>query len=243
MKTKGLGEYHFVIIRITNQLVSICAMSGEPFLVERIGHLISRFRYWNSRTPRADAIQAINEVIREMQAFEPIDRSSDSTLLEVQAEETAGKKASPSDLAKEGSLFVIMPFSQEFNDVWVGGIQAAVKNSTFNAIRVDTIARSANITDDIVESIKNCRITIVDVTGNNPNVMFELGYVMALEKPYVIISQSVDFLPFDIRNIRTIVYSNTWSGIEELKNRLDDFLKEFSTRGKTTHSKKKSSKS
>lgn len=191
--------------------------------------------------PRTDVIQGIHELIRDIETYEPFKVSSeDDELLEAQGVEKSGKKASPSDLTKEGSLFVIMPFSQDFNDVWIGGIQTAAKNSGFHPIRVDTIARSANITDDIVDSIKNCRITIVDVTGNNPKVMFELGYVMALAKPYVIISQSVEFLPFDIRNIRTIVYSNTWSGVEELKGKLNEFLSEFSTRSKGSRSRKSS---
>jgi hypothetical protein len=35
----------------------------------------------------------------------------------------------------------------------------------------------------MIEAIRVCRIAIVDVTGNNPNVMFELGYAMARRKP------------------------------------------------------------
>lgn len=240
MKTKGVGEFQFSIGRLASQLIQICSISGDPFLSDRIAYQISRLRYWNPRTPRADAIVAINEIIRGIERYEPLNRDSDDEeLLAAQAGEKNGRKALPSDLAKEKSLFVIMPFSQDFNDVWIGGIQTAAKSSGFHPIRVDTIARSANITDDIVESIKSCRITIVDVTGNNPNVMFELGYVMALSKPYVIISQSVEFLPFDIRNIRTIVYSNTWSGIEELKGKLNEFLTEFSTHSKSTRSRKR----
>jgi nucleoside 2-deoxyribosyltransferase len=92
------------------------------------------------------------------------------------------------------------------------------------------INRSSNITDDIVASIERCHVAIVDVTGNNPNVMFELGYAIAKAKKNIIISQSADFLPFDIRNIRTIVYSNTWSGIEELKGKLQEFLREMKPR-------------
>jgi len=71
-------------------------------------------------------------------------------------------------------------------------------------------------------------LAIVDVTGNNPNVMFELGYAVAKSKPHIIISQSVDYLPFDIRNIRTIVYANSWGGIEELRGKIQEFLKENS---------------
>ena len=54
--------------------------------------------------------------------------------------------------------------------------------------------------------------------------MYELGYAMALKREYVIISQNVESLPFDIKNIRTILYKNSWSGIEELVKKLDDYL-------------------
>lgn len=121
-----------------------------------------------------------------------------------------------------------MPFKQDFNDVWRGGIQRAAQTVGFKPIRVDMINRSTNITDDIVDSIDKCRLAIVDVTDNNPNVMFELGYTLAKNKPNIIISQSADYLPFDIRNIRTIVYQNSWSGIEELNGKIQDFLSEFS---------------
>ena len=239
LETKGLGDAQFTIVRAVDQLMPICLMSGDPFLVERVGEQLMRLRGLNSRSPRIDVIQNIKELLQELEAYEPFEQAGGTeNLLAAQGSEKDGKKASPADLAAEGSVFVIMPFSQDFNDVWAGGIQTAAKNAGFHPIRVDTIARSTNITDDIVESIKNCRISIVDVTGNNPNVMFELGYVMALEKPYVIISQSVDFLPFDIRNIRTIVYSNTWSGIETLRSRLNDFLKESSTTSRAPRAKK-----
>ena len=125
-----------------------------------------------------------------------------------------------------------MPFSSDFSDVWKGGIEKAAKAENFRPIRVDMINKSTNITDDIVSSIERCRLAIVDVTGNNPNVMFELGYALAKNKTNIIISQSADDLPFDIRNIRTIIYSNTWSGIEELRGKIQSFLRESAPRPK-----------
>src|SRR5262249_8329762 len=137
-----------------------------------------------------------------------------------------GALVSGQKLADDRSVFVIMPFSIEFTDVWKGSIQRAAKEHGFTPIRVDMINRSTNITDDIVDGINKCRLAIVDVTGNNPNVMFELGYTIARDKKNIIISQSADYLPFDIRNIRTIVYRNTWSGVEELRFKIGDFLRE-----------------
>lgn len=228
VKTKSLGEDAYSILaRLVEQIFPLCRMSGDEFLTERVGLELMRVRRVNPRTPRPEIIQALKNLVVAIDTYEPQAMDSQAGLLDAQNGESA-KKSVPEDLAKEGSLFVIMPFSKEFNDVWKGAIQSASKTANFHPIRVDTINRSTNITDDIVESIKKCRIAAVDVTGNNPNVMYELGYVMALEKPYVIMSQSVDFLPFDIRNIRTIIYSNTWSGIEELRGKLLDFLRDAS---------------
>jgi hypothetical protein len=237
-KTKTIGEREFILGRLSHQLGPVCAMSGDPFLAQHIGRGLQRFRVMSPRTARQEVVLALREMLSDLESYEPLKQlSSGDDLLDAQASE-GGKRVGPADVAKEGSLFVIMPFSQDFNDVWKGAIQTASKTAGFHPIRVDTINRSSNITDDIIESIKKCRIAVVDVTGNNPNVMYELGYVMALEKPYVIVSQSVEFLPFDIKHIRTIVYANTWSGIEELRGKVVEFLKEFATHSKPSRQKR-----
>ncbi len=68
-------------------------------------------------------------------------------------------------------------------------------------------------------------IVVIDVTGNNANVMFEFGFTLALNKKLVVISQSTDYLTFDIKNLRTLIYINTWQGIENLHKDLQPFIK------------------
>ena len=144
---------------------------------------------------------------------------------EEEAEEAIEK--APVDVSQADSVFVVMPFSPAFDDVWKGGIEKAAKAEGFVPIRTDMISRSSDITDLIVESLTKCHIAIVDVTGNNPNVMFELGYALAKGKPRIIITQSPEVLPFDIRQIQAIEYANTWSGIEQLRDRVQEFLRDF----------------
>jgi hypothetical protein len=205
-------------------------MSGDRQLFMLVGSSIGGF---NQRSNRREAIEKLKEFLIRLESYEPPaellafeelrDKNSnmDDGLVEAGA-----RKVTDQQLSDERSVFVIMPFAAEFADVWKGGIQRAAQSEGFTPIRVDMINRSTNITDDIVGSIEKCRLAIVDVTKNNPNVMFELGYAIAKNKKNIIISQSADFLPFDIRNIRTIVYANSWSGIEELKARVQEFLKE-----------------
>ncbi len=126
----------------------------------------------------------------------------------------------------ENRVFVIMPFSEDFEHVWKGALVRACQENGFAPLRVDKISLSSWITDDVEAYIKRSDTVITDVTGNNPNVMFELGYALARGKNPIIIRQSDDpaKIPFDIAGIRYLDYENTWQGVEDLKKDLKKFL-------------------
>jgi nucleoside 2-deoxyribosyltransferase len=139
-------------------------------------------------------------------------------------------------------LFAIMPFHEDFIDIWSGGVKRAAVGTGLTPIRIDMITTSSAITDDIVAAIKVAEIVVVDVTGNNPNVMFEFGFALAKTKRHVVISQSTEFLTFDIKNVRTIIYKNSWQGIESLYKELQSFIKGAIGTKKAGKKKAKSSK-
>jgi hypothetical protein len=156
------------------------------------------------------------------------------TSLRNEVERLGQHTAQPADVRIESRIsevedarakaFVIMPFSPDFNDVWEGGIVRATRELQVSATRADKITASRQITDDIIEQIDAADFVIMDVTGNNPNVMFEVGYTFAKQKPYIIIAQSAEDLPFDIKHIRTLVYKLGWSGVEDLFAELKEFI-------------------
>jgi len=241
--TKGAGDTIYQLRGLARHIAGLCVMSGDRPVAEKIFAVVGEL---STRTPRTDAIRSLQSLLQELESYQPLAEVDNVEalreridMLEQQLVAGPDEQSATLDTSEESTVFVIMPFNPEFNDVWKGGILRAAKAESFVPIRVDMINRSTNITEDIVESIAKCRLAIVDVTGNNPNVMFELGYAMAKDKQNIIISQSVDYLPFDIRNIRTIVYSNTWNGIEELRGKIQEFLKEFKP---ASASKKKTSK-
>jgi nucleoside 2-deoxyribosyltransferase len=103
----------------------------------------------------------------------------------------------------------IMPFASDFDAVF-----AIIKVAVSNALPdekiqctwlKDTLA-AGRITDDILNGIQHSAFCIADVSGNNPNVMWETGYAMALGKPTILIGQSVDALPFDLKIHRVLPY-------------------------------------
>ncbi len=106
------------------------------------------------------------------------------------------------------NCFVIMPFAEEFDDVY-----AAIKSSVESALgghgtcsRLDESRPAGRITDRLLGEIQSATLCVVDVTGNRPNVMWELGYAMALGKPTILVTQNLSDLPFDIRDLQTLSY-------------------------------------
>ena len=45
--------------------------------------------------------------------------------------------------------------------------------------------------------------------GRNPNVLYELGLAHAIGKPTILISQTIDDVPFDLKHVRTLLYDTS----------------------------------
>lgn len=71
------------------------------------------------------------------------------------------------------------------------------------------IGAPGKITEQIATELTTCDLIIADITSNNANVAWELGYGYALKKPCVILRQAKDVAaaPFDIYDHRRVEYS------------------------------------
>lgn len=93
-----------------------------------------------------------------------------------------------------------------------------------DAIRIDEVATSGVITDEVLGQIEESGYLFVDLTFERPNVYYELGYGHGLKKGFdriVLMAKSGTKLHFDIRNMRTIMYEDH----EELRRILRERLK------------------
>jgi hypothetical protein len=75
-------------------------------------------------------------------------------------------------------------------------------------LRADQISESGRITNQIILAIDKAPVVIADLTGLNPNVMYELAIADALVRPAIIITADLGTLPFDRAGERAIPLSS-----------------------------------
>ena len=118
-----------------------------------------------------------------------------------------------------GHIAVMMPFAKEFDPVYKA-IQSACTSQRFRTLRVDEIYGPTRIMDDVFSTIAQSRLVISDLTGRNPNVLYETGIAHALNREVIIIVQNDQDVPFDLGHIRHVQYLPNKEGLEKLREDL-----------------------
>jgi len=103
-------------------------------------------------------------------------------------------------------IFVLMPFSSAFDDVYRYGIKKACEEQNAYCERVDEQMFDGTILDRIYSQISRADVVISDMTGKNPNVFYETGYAHALNKRVILLTQNDADIPFDLKHYTHLVY-------------------------------------
>jgi hypothetical protein len=121
---------------------------------------------------------------------------------------------------KENHIFYLCPFSEPFNTIYSDHVKPTANSEGFSIDRTDEIYGTQPIIEDILEGINSAEIILADVTGRNPNVMYEIGMAHTVGKPVVILTQSIEDVPFDLKHHRCVVYSYTPRGCSLLQKKV-----------------------
>jgi hypothetical protein len=128
-----------------------------------------------------------------------------------------------------GTCFVIQPFDggpfdKRYEDIFVPAITAA----ELEPYRVDRDPRVSVPIEEIEAGIRVSDACLADITKDNPNVWYELGYAIASQKEVVLVcsKERNSRFPFDVQH-RAIIYYSTDSprDFEELKEKITSRLK------------------
>lgn len=132
-------------------------------------------------------------------------------------------------------IFVLMPFESKFDDIYKFGIKGAANEVGAYADRLDEQIFTEGMLDRIFNQISKADVVIADMTGRNPNVFYEVGYAHALGKIVLLLTQSSEDIPFDLKHRQHTVYKGSINTLKsELIPKLEWAIKE--SRKKKEHS-------
>lgn len=128
----------------------------------------------------------------------------------------------PLDQPHTPFAFVLMPFHEDFNDIYHVGIKETAIGLGFVCERVDEQIYQESMLEQIYRQIDLADVIIADMTGKNPNVFYEVGYAHAKGKLVILLTADSADIPFDLKHHRHIVYK---SSAVKLRNQLASDLK------------------
>jgi hypothetical protein len=131
------------------------------------------------------------------------------------------KYPSTSCTPTKGHVFVAMPFSDEFEDVYEFGIYASVRRHGYACEHVGQAAFTGDVLERIRIRIETARFVIADLTNGRPNVYLEVGYAWGRNIPTIIIAREGEQLHFDVSRHRCIFYRNISQLAKELTKLID----------------------
>ena len=131
-------------------------------------------------------------------------------------------------LLNEQMVFVLSPFGDPFDMIYKDHLKPSVESQGLECKRADDIYDNRPIMEDIWQYINEARLVIAELTGRNANVFYETGVAHTVGKEVVLVTQSMEDVPFDLRHLRCIVYEFTprpMTAFEEnLKNTISTIL-------------------
>jgi hypothetical protein len=144
-----------------------------------------------------------------------------------------GKPDGDSKESKEVTCGVVMPISALDGlpaEHWLE-VQSIIKEAVSAVPEPRFVSRLVSDADEIgviqkriVQSLYNSDIIVCDVSGKNPNVMFELGLRLAFDKPTVIVKDDKTDYSFDTGIIEHVSYPRDlrFARIVDFKRRLGE---------------------
>ena len=121
--------------------------------------------------------------------------------------------------------FIIMPFGiTDLENFYTEFVLPVLHGCKLNCTRGDDIFGSNVIMEDVRSAIAAADLVVADLTGQNPNVFYEVGIAHTMGKQVLLLSQSINDVPFDLRHRRVLSYQYTPVGCKKFVAKLREHV-------------------
>lgn len=174
----------------------------------------------------ANVLVDLDEIVAKYLAFDSLEAELDREAFFLFEQGPADReRLLPSPLVAS-DVFVLMnmnPADESLVDV-LNGIKSACTSFGLEATRIDEEEHADRITDRIIERIKRSDLIIADLSGERPNVYYEVGFAHALGKRPMLYRRRGTPLHFDLAVHNVPEYGNVTELRSLLHRRLEAVL-------------------
>lgn len=159
-----------------------------------------------------------NEIIGPKQIIDPVVPKKETEFL------PGAFRPIPIPEVSDRDVFVIMSFYREHRDAYYLAIEPALANKGFRAIRVDEIQHNTTVTVEIIRQIEKSAFVVADLTGERPNVYYEVGYAHRANKEVILMAKKDSAVHFDVAAINRIDYEDFTELKDALAKRIESIV-------------------
>lgn len=150
------------------------------------------------------------------------------------------EESAPAEEVHSKTCFIVAPIGSEGTEVrrsTEGLLKAVLKPVLnaygFNVVIAHEISTLGSITDQVVNNLLEADLVVADLSGLNPNVMYELAIRHCAALPVIVIANRDTKLPFDVVIERTVFYSDDMYGGVDLAKELEKLIEKIGNNSTT----------
>ena len=179
------------------------------------------------KTVRTEAVKAFAQSVSQMKQYIQTEIENRQSKADVIPENqmrvcfktgVRGCPWKPSE--NRNKVFVAMPFSDDYRDIYEYGIKLALEKMGMEHFKADNEISNKDIMCKICKEIQTCGTVIANISGLNPNVMLELGLAYGLGKKVIVIKDKKTTAISDLGSVEYIEYGHAG----DLQRKLPEIL-------------------
>ena len=212
---KATGEHIILHLNTSNSLIQMLRnMSRNDafrLAIKAVYNNALMFAQHHVTPEEAESIFAVNNTVISTMIRDSLSLNNsnlDNARLKTEVEEIKRKTQSVQSSTHRTAFFAY-PFEQKFHRLRDEVKRVLLEKYGIQLKATSIATHEENVISDIKKQISSAHFGIADITGNDPNVLWELGLMTGYGKPVIVLKDKSDdsAVPFDVSTAYRVEYN------------------------------------